>query len=104
MLKKYKEVLETVQSFVKSISRMYIDSIPLGFKREKAWGLKSKRNQNLLLMSLYKVIYVNMSDKIHLGIAQKYFETCCEMKYISYLYVQLTMRATCPQPHYSFNA
>lgn len=34
MLKKYKEVLKALQLFAKSISRMYIDSISLDFKRE----------------------------------------------------------------------
>lgn len=34
MLKKYAEALKALQLFVKFISRKYIDSIPLDFKRE----------------------------------------------------------------------
>lgn len=36
MFKKYTEVLKALQLFVKSFSWMYIDSIPLGSKRENA--------------------------------------------------------------------
>lgn len=64
MFKKYTEVLGAVQLFVKPISRIHTGNIPLSFKRESA-RFKVKMQQNLLPMSLYEVIYVNMPDRIH---------------------------------------